>query len=31
MLVVDDLDAWESKPTEPKDPLTGEPMGAQKR
>lgn len=31
VLVVDNLDAWEAKPTEPKDPLTGEPMGAQKR
>ncbi len=31
MLVVDNLDAWEAKPTEPTDPLTGQPMGAQKR
>src|SRR3954452_5125390 len=31
MLVVDDLEAWEAKPTQPTDPLTGTPMGAQKR
>lgn len=31
MVVVPDLDAFEAKPVEPKDPLTGQPMGAQKR
>jgi azurin len=31
MLVVDNLEAWESKPTEPSDPLTSQPMGPQKR
>ncbi len=31
MVVVDNLDAWEAKPTEPTDPMTGQPMGAQKR
>lgn len=31
MVVVDNLDAWEAKPTEPADPMTGQPLGAQKR
>jgi hypothetical protein len=31
MLVVDSLEAWEGRPTEPTDPLTSQPMGAQKR
>lgn len=31
MVVVPDLDAFEAKPVEPKDPLTGQPMGAHKR
>lgn len=31
MLVVDSLEAWEGHPTEPTDPLTSQPMGAQKR
>ncbi len=30
MLVVPDLEAWEAKPTEPSDPVTGQPMGPQK-
>jgi azurin len=31
MLVVDDLEAWESRPTEPTDPLTNGPIGAPRR
>jgi azurin/DNA-binding transcriptional ArsR family regulator len=30
MLVVENLEAWEAKPTEPTDPVTGKPMGLQK-
>ena len=30
MLVVDNLEAWESKPSEPADPMTGKPFGPQK-
>lgn len=30
MLVVENLEAWEAKPTEPTDPLTGKPFGPQK-
>jgi azurin/DNA-binding transcriptional ArsR family regulator len=30
MLVVDNLEAWEAKPTEPTDPLTNQPIGAQR-
>ena len=31
MLVVDNLEAWESRPTEPTDPLTSQPIGGQRR
>ncbi len=31
MLVVDKLDAWEAKPTVPRDPVTGTPFPAQKQ
>jgi azurin/DNA-binding transcriptional ArsR family regulator len=31
MLVVDSLEAWEARPTEPTDPLTSQPMGPQRR
>ena len=31
MLVVDKLDAWEAKPTVPKDPVTGTPFPSQKQ
>ena len=31
MLVVENLEAWESKPTEPTDPLTSQAMGASRR
>jgi azurin/DNA-binding transcriptional ArsR family regulator len=31
MLVVESLEAWEAKPTEPTDPLTGKPSGPQRR
>jgi azurin len=31
MLVVDNLEAWESQPTEPTDPLTSQSIGAQRR
>ena len=30
MLVVENLEAWEAKPTEPTDPLTSKPIGPQK-
>jgi hypothetical protein len=30
MLVVPSLDAFETKPTPPNDPLTGQPYGAQR-
>jgi azurin len=31
MLVVDNLEAWEGRPTEPADPLTNAPFGSQRR
>jgi azurin len=31
MLVVDNLEEWESRPTEPTDPLTSQPIGAPRR
>lgn len=31
MLVVDKLEAWEAKPTPPKDPVTGKPFASQKQ